>query len=235
MTTTDSSKTGSDPRPKILRIVGDAPKEPPVRGSKEPHRPPDPQMPANGPPSPVPRPIEAQSSQPSTGFEPRPKILRIVGGDPEPPVRSPEKEQPALAVTPTIPPFRTPPTNSSSTPGEKTIQTAPVKTDHKPASARGGKPHRSSDPIAAPRGLRHVNGILWQTQDGSLRHQCGRDDTPAEFGMLKLRSRVHCARCGYVLPDVYDPHLSGHFLPADQRLPRPGKRLRRSRKRPTAT
>jgi len=65
MTTTDSSKTGSDPRPKISRIVGDAPTEPPGRGSEEPQRPPDPQTPPKVSMSPVQRPIETQSSQPT--------------------------------------------------------------------------------------------------------------------------------------------------------------------------
>jgi hypothetical protein len=237
MAITDGSKAGAEDQPDVWQIIGDDDlKEPPVLGLNEPQRPADPQLPRRFSQSPVQRPIETQSSQPTrAGSGPRPKIWWAVGDDLKPPARSPDspKQQPAPAVAPTVPPFRTPPTNSSSTPGEKTIKTAPVKTNHKPATARGGKPHRSSDPIAAPPGWRHVGGILWKTQDGSPRHQCGRDDKPAGFGMLKLRSRVHCARCGYVLPDIYDKHLSGHFLPADQRLPRPGKRRRRSQKPPT--
>jgi len=186
--------------------------------------------------------LEARSkaeSKPTSAEAARPRYI-IVGDNEVGPCLPSEKPEARAEVefTPEVDPSLLPTHRSSATGSEKVIKPEGLATNRdgdapKAGTVRKGKPRKFHESFPPPDGWAHVSGRLWKTKEGSPRHRCSREGIPPVFGLLKVRSRVECARCGRVLPETYEPHLSGHFLPADQRAPRPWKRKRRPRKPPT--
>jgi len=151
---------------------------------------------------------------------------RIVGDDPEPPVRSPDspKERPDAPQVhpPLLPPV--PLAKASLTPAA-TVENESVGTNQRHGVPKAGsvqkpKPRRSRDDLPLPPGWKKIDFIFWRTESGSLRHVC-RKTEPLVVGAIKVQEgKIKCCRCGRTLSWVYERYISGHLLPKHQRTPR---------------